>query len=93
MKTYNQVILNKAGNSWLNIHIQSEKMNSTLAELLRIVTYYKEYPEQTKAGWQNQVWVIDFDGTVRAAQRTLELALRYYKENQSILVHANNSFF
>lgn len=72
----------------MNIHVSSKKMDSTLKELLKITQQYK-----AANNWTNAVWVVDFDGTVRAAQRTLELALRYYKEDRSILVHANHNFY
>ena len=92
MKTYNQVILNEKGNSWLNVHVSSKKMDETLKELMRIVSYRKNNPEDNPE-WKNQIWVIDFDGTVRAAQKSLELALRYYKSDRSILVHSNETFY
>jgi hypothetical protein len=78
----NQIILNNDGNSWMGFFTSDNSFESVLKELLRIAN----------EGSVNQFWVIDFDGKCRAAQSSLNGALRFYDNNRSTLVHTQKTF-
>ena len=78
----NQIILNKSGNSWKGFFTLDPLFNNRLKELLKIAS----------EGSKNQFWVFDFDGTCRAAQPSLNGALRYYSNERSVLIHNQSTF-
>lgn len=86
----NQVIVNKAGHSWLGFYTNKEKFIDALTTILLL-----SQNETYKSGkWANAFWVLDLDGGCVAAQSTLSEALKYYNYNQDsrVLVHYQNTF-
>lgn len=80
MKTVNQVILNESGHSFLGFWTRNEAISKKLNHILSIITDSK-----------NRFFVLDTEGTVRAAQPELHNALKYMKEDY-ILVHNQDGF-
>lgn len=77
----NQIILSEAGNSFKGFWTCDVVFNARLKELLTIANK-----------GTNLFWVIDFNGSCRAAQSSLNGALRFYNSNRSTLVHTQKTF-
>lgn len=90
MNIPNQIIVNKDGNSWLGFWTGSKKFQDSLSTILEISERYKK--EDDSFEYRNAFWVLDFDGTCRAAQASLNGALKHYDPSKSTLVHYQKTF-
>ena len=87
MNIPNQIILNKAGHSWLGYHSINTKWDFVLKSLLDIC----EKAEYKTGSYKNAFWVFDKEVNCVCAQPSLEGALKYYNEDR-ILVHFQKLF-
>jgi hypothetical protein len=71
----NEIILNKNGNTWVGFWSKDKDIDKQIDQI-----------HQSILTSRNKFFVIEKNGTIRAAQATLTGALRYM-DNNKILVH------